>query len=93
MLLFSLTTIKSQKEPSRFFLFSWVTIDGYKTGIFYNNKNSYAPLKELTTHLLEKKITINKNPIPLTRCTTQFRESKGIDHITIIINQFKYIDI
>ena len=65
MLLFSLTTIKSQKEPSRFFLFSWVTIDGYKTGIFYNNKNSYAPLKELTTHLLEKKLQSIKTQYPL----------------------------
>ena len=67
MLIFSLTTEESQKEPSRFLLLSWVTIDGYIyiyiyiyiyvyiTEIFTIIKNSYAPIMDLTTHLLKIK--------------------------------------
>ena len=58
---FSLIYIESQKELSRFHLFSWVTINGYKNWIFfYNNKKSYAPIKELTTHLLKNKYFYNQ---------------------------------
>ena len=52
---------KSKKEPSRFFLFSWVTIKKKKkTEIFHNNKIFYDLIKELTTHLLKRKYFCNQ---------------------------------
>ena len=61
----------------------------------YNNKNSYAPIIELTTHLLKRFVffflQLNKNPIPLMGCTTQSRERENkISHQT---NKIQYIII
>ena len=64
-----------------------------KTEIFYNNKNSYAPIMELTTHLLKKKI-YNQIKIlyPLWGVQPNLENQKTYD-ISITVNQSKYIDL
>ena len=52
---FSWVIIESQKETSRFLLFSLVTIYGYKKLKFTIIKISMLHIKELITHLLKQK--------------------------------------
>ena len=76
MLIFSLTSMESQKEPSRFFLFSWFTIDGCKKLKFYNNKNFLCSYNGAYDPFIENKgfLQLNKNFIPFMGCITQSRE-------------------